>query len=130
MHDHGGALDYDLMTMTQYTLDDVGGRLSTGALAHFVKHLPPSSETKRALSPEDAEKVAWMDGDVTSQLVAILIDELRGMQWLYAKSNSKGSVRRPKPFETPWNDGEGYGERRIGSDPITIAEFDAWFDGK
>ncbi|MBQ9004905.1 MAG: hypothetical protein IJ092_00880 [Atopobiaceae bacterium] len=129
MHDHGGALDYDLMTMTQYTLDDLGGRLTTGALAHFVKHLPSHSETMRALFPEDAERVAWTDGDMTAQLLALLIDEVRGMQWIYARSHSRGSVRRPQPFKTPWTEGDGRGERHIGLGPITIAEFDAWFDG-
>ena len=127
MHDHGGALDYDLMTMTAYTLDDVGGRLPVGSLAHFVQNLPPSSATMRALFPADADKVAWAEGRATAQLLAVLVDELRGMQWLYASRNSRGSVRRPHPFETPWSEGTR-GEKRIGSAPVTIAEFDRWFD--
>lgn len=118
------------MTMTIYTIDDVGGRLPVGSLAHFVQNLPPDSATMRALFPEEAERVAWMGGRATGQLLACLIDEVRGMQWLYQSAHSTHSVRRPRPFATPWADGREAGERRIGSDPVTIAEFDAWFDGE
>ena len=118
------------MTMTTYTLDDVGGRLPVRSLAHFVRHLPPESATMRELSPEDGERLMWMRGMATAQLVAILINEVRGMQWIYSKAHSNGSVRRPQPFPTPWATPEETGVRRIGSDPITIAEFDEWFDRK
>ena len=128
MHDHGGALDYDLMTMTAYVLGDVGGRLPVGSLAHFVRHLPPDSATMRELHPEDADKVAWERGDVTAQLVACALDELRGMQWLYSSAHSRGTVRRPRPFGTPWDTGEERGVRRYGSGAISVAEFDEWFD--
>lgn len=128
LHDHGGALDYDLMTRTAYTLDDVGGRLQVRSLAHFLQHLPPESATVRALRPDDEERVAWETGRVETQLLAILIDELRGMQWMYAKANSKGTVTRPKAFPTPWSDGDETGVTRYGSDPIPVGEFDAWFD--
>ena len=118
------------MTMTEYTLDDVGGRLPVRSLAHFARHLPPSSATMRELRPEDEARVAWMEGAATAQLLAILIDEVRGMEWMYGKAHSKGSLRRPKPFETPWRNGEEAGVRRIGSAPIRIADFDEWFDRK
>lgn len=130
MHDHGGALDYDLMTLTAYTIDDVGGRLPVGSLAHFLQNLPPDSATMRELFPEEAERVAWMGGRATAQLVACLIDEVRGLQWLYQSAHHRGSVRRPRPIETPWTDERDSGVRRIGSEPVTIAEFDAWFDGE
>ena len=126
--EHGGALDFDLMTMTDYTIDDVGGRLSVGSLAHFVQNLPPTSATMRALFPDEAERVLWMEGRATAQLVACLIDELRGFEWMYQSAHSNGSVMRPKRFETPWTSPGELGVRRIGSKPVTIAEFDEWFD--
>ena len=129
VREHGGALDYDLMTMTCYTMDDVGGRLPVGSLAHFVQNLPPESATMRSLHPDDAERVAWMRGAATAQLVACLIDEVRGLQWMYASAHSRGSVRRPRQFRTPWDDGEDTGVVRMGSNPIPISEFDKWFDG-
>lgn len=129
MREHGGALDYDLMTMTTYTLDDVGGRLQMRSLAHFLRYLPPDSQTMRALSPEDGERVLWMGGSVNAQLLAMLVNELRGMQWLYTRVNSKGSVRRPSALETPWTRGDE-GVVRYGHGAIPIAEFDDWFDRK
>lgn len=128
--EHGGALDYDLMTRTPYCIDDLGGRLQARSLSHFLQHLPPESETKRALFPEDAEKADWLSGRVATQLLAVLVDELRGMEWVYSKVNSKGSVRRPAPFPTPWTDAKSRGYVRYGSAPVTVAEFDEWFDRK
>ena len=129
MREHGEALDYDLMTMTTYTLDDVGGRLSMRSLAHFLRFLPPSSQVMRELNPDDGERVLWMGGAVNSQLIALLVNELRSMEYLFAKANSKGSVRRPTMLETPWTDGDE-DVVRYGSDPIPIADFDEWFDRK
>jgi hypothetical protein len=34
--------------------------------------------------------------------------------------------RQPKPYPRPW--AKGQGERRIGKDPIPIADFDKWWD--
>lgn len=116
--------------MTKYDLRDVGGRLSMGSLAHFVRHLPPTSATMRELRPQDAERLAWVEGEANAQLLAVLIDELRGFEWLYGKSHSKGSLRRPKPLETPWTTDEERGVRRVGKGAVTIAEFDEWFDSK
>lgn len=128
VQDHGGALDYDLMTRTAYTLEDVGGRLRMRSLSHFLQYLPPDSATMRELNPEDAEKVAWSMGRVDSQILAAIVDEVRGLQWMYAKTHSKGSVQRPKAFQTPWTEGEETGVTRYGSDPIRVGDFDAWFD--
>lgn len=126
---HRGAIDYDLMTMTSFTIDDVGGRLPLRSLAHFVRHLPPTSATMRALHPDDAERVTWMEGKATAELLACLIDEVRGMQWMYESAHSRSRPRRPKPFPTPWRTDDA-DTRRIGSGAITIADFDAWFDGE
>ena len=125
--EHGGALDYDLMTMTIYTIDDVGGRLPVGSLAHFVRHLPPESATMRELYPDEQEKILWSKGYATAQLVAALIDELRSFEYMYAKRNSRGGVRKPVPFETPWTKPTKR-VQHFGSDPIRIADFDEWFD--
>lgn len=131
MSDHGGALDYDLMTMTPYTLDDLGGRLSCRSLVHFIRHLPPTSATKREINgaPTD-EQMGWLTGNVTTQLIACLLDEVRGLQWMYQSAHSKSRVRRPKRFPTPWSTDEELGVKRYGRDPIRVADFDAWFDGK
>lgn len=129
--DHGGALDYDLMTMTPYTLDDLGGRLSCKSLIHFIRHLSPTSATKRSLDGGITdEQAGWMGGEATALLIACLIDEIRGLEWLYQSAHSKTRIRRPKRFPTPWSTDEELGVRRIGKDPIRVGDFDVWFDNK
>ena len=54
--DHAGALDYDLMTLTRWTLDDLGGELGWERLLHFVQNLPPTSALARAMHPDMAEE--------------------------------------------------------------------------
>lgn len=131
MADHGGALDYDLMTLTQYTIDDVGERLRMRSLANFVRHLPVTSATKIAVSGGlTREQAEWVRGDVTAQLLSVLIDELRGMEWMYQSTHSKARVRRPRRFPTPWTSDAELGVRRYGRDPIPVSEFDAWFNRK
>lgn len=129
--DHGGALEYDLMTLTNFTLDDLGGRLSCRSLVHFIRYLPPTSATKRELDGGLTDiQTAWVSGQATAQLVACLIDEIRGLEWLYQSAHSKSRIRRPKRFPTPWSTDEELGVRRFGKDPIRVADFDAWFDSK
>ena len=128
MSDHGGALDYDLMTLTPYTLDDVGERLSCSSLVHFIRHLPLTSATKREINGITDEQNMWMRGDVTTQLVACLIDEISGLEWMYQSAHSNTRIRRPKRFPTPWATDEDLGVRRFGKDPIRVGDFDAWFD--
>ena len=126
--DHGGALEYDLLTATGYTLDDVGGRLPLRALANFVRHLPVTSATKRELDGLTAEQDDWVQGRVLSELMAILIDEIRGLEWMYESAHSKSRIRRPKRIPTPWSTDEELGVRRYGKDPIPVKDFDAWWD--
>lgn len=131
MADHGGALDYDLMTMTRYTLDDVGGRLRVRSLAHFVRHLPPTSALMREMPGGlDAEQAAWARGDVTTQLLALIADEVRGMEWLFQCAHSRARARRPRRLVTPWTPDEELGVRRIGREAVRVADFDDWWEGK
>lgn len=127
MQGHGGALDYDLMTMTRFTLDDLGGALSTRALLHFCKHLPPTSALARELHPENAERVAWMRGDASAQLLAVLIDEVRGLAWSYASHEERRRLPRPRRFPTPWAPDTATEGTHLGSDPMPLSEFDAWW---
>lgn len=126
---YAGAIDYDLMTRTTYTLDDLGGRLRWRSLAHFLRYLPEDSAYVRALRPQDAEALLWTEGKVTALVVADLINELRGFLYAYVKAHSKQGtfVQSPKPYKTPWTSDEELGVRRIGKGAIPVTEFDAWW---
>jgi hypothetical protein len=63
---------------------------------------------------------------VTDQLLAGLYDLLQNANWLLQKQlNPKKSVPRPKPLQRPWQKSKS---QRLGSEPIAIAAFDAWWD--
>lgn len=124
IHEHGPALDYDLITMTRYNLGDVGGALPWAALRHFVDHLPRTSALSRELVPLSDEE-RWIAGDMTAPILADIYDAIAQVG---ANLVAKGTGRQPrtvKPYPRPW---EGRGERRIGSDPIPVSEFESWWD--
>lgn len=129
MRDHASALEYDLMTMTRYTLRDVGRALPWGALLHFVRHLPPTAELSKEWSSDAAEQAAWLDGSLVAPMLASLIDAINFGRWEYAASVSKHKPKRPKAVKTPWRDGGTEG-RKLGSDPIPISEFEDWWNGR
>lgn len=132
MAEHGPALDFDLMTLTRFTLEDVGGALSWRALLHFVDGLGPTSALMRSMSPELGDMGPWLDGTVVAPLLADLIDCVNYLRWESASANvpkGKTRPRRPKPVKRPCGMG-GEGEKRIGRDPIPIGEFDTWWDSK
>lgn len=125
---HRGALDYDLMTLAGRTLDDVfDGRMTPRALLHFVLNLDTSSRTWRDINPDRADEATWLDGSLTSVLLARVCDEISDMQWVYLQSLSKCSVQRPSHVPTPWTKDDS---RHIGRDPIPISEFNEWWDGE
>lgn len=132
--EHGGAVDYDLMTLTSFTLDDLGRALSWRALSHFVAHLPPTSALVREMHPEMGATLAWADGSMVAPLLADLIDSVAYGRWEYLASRvpkGKKRPRVPKRMPRPWEKAEvEKGERRVGSDPIPISEFDSWWESR
>lgn len=115
------------MCRTPYTLDDLGGALSWRALLHFILHLPPDSELAKESDSDAPERAAWLDGSLVAPLLASLIDSNNFGRWEYAASISKRKPRKPKRVKTPWGDRD---ERRLGSDPIRVADFEEWWNSK
>ena len=132
MAEHGAELDYDLMTRTRFTLDDLGGALSWRALLHFAANLEPTSRLVRAMHPEIEDMAPWLDGTMVAPLVADLIDCTNYGRWEYAVSltkKGKSKPREPKAWPRPWRKA-GKGEKKIGRDPIPISEFEDWWESK
>lgn len=110
------------MTRTAYTLDDLGGALSPRALLSFVRGLPAESLTWRETHPGRAAEGEWSDVALVPQLLASAVDALNAISWQLGG----GRGPRPRPIPRPGVDG---GERVIGSDPIPVRDFDAWWEG-
>jgi len=121
--EHGEALEYDLMRMTRYTLDDLGGALPERALLAFVRHLPLESAT---VAETDA-RGGW---SITQHLLATLIEAVEALDWHFMCSRVKSGhskPEKPRPIPRPGVDSDA--GRRIGRDPIPVSDFDDWYYG-
>ncbi len=113
------------MTLAHYTLDDLGGVLSCRALLSFINHLPTTSQFARETGP--AEFWAWSQPETTNELLAELGDELRAWGYSYFKSMGAKGLRKPKPRPRPGVKDET--TKHIGSEPVTVAEFNKFWNG-
>lgn len=122
---HGEAIDYDLMTMTGWTLRDwESGRLDGRTLYRFVRGLGPGSRYFAETHPQDAATIAWLDGTATDAILADLIDVVaQGMRALAYKGTGR-TAPAFTPYRRPWADD---GRKHFGRDPIPVSEFDDWY---
>lgn len=127
---HGGALEYDLMTRTRFTLSDLGGGLPARALLAFVSHLPPDSATCREVRGDSEDEVRWQEPSLVPMLLAEIADTAHYVSWEVAQANSKTDLRsrKPRPIERPGvvTDGD---IRTYGSGAIPVSDFDDWWNG-
>ena len=120
MAEHGEALEYDLLTKAGRSLDELGGSLSASSLLAFARHLGADSAPACEADPD----VVWT---LVPQLLARISDSLELLIWEYTCVHSKGS--RPKPPRPIPRPGVESGEKRVGKDPIPVADFDEWYYG-
>lgn len=125
---YSDALEYDLMTRTRFTLDDVGKALSWRALLAFIAHLDKSSALWRAANEEDVELAFWESSEIQPQLLAGIIDELRAMRYVLVATNSKHKPKPPKPLERPYVKAKNQAQQ-YGSEPVNIEEFENFWSG-
>lgn len=105
--DHPEAITYDLLTRTNYTLDDLGGRLSWSALYSFIHNLGTDS----ALARELGRSTGWEDTLTTNRILADIYDLLQVIRAEIV--TIKGAKpKKIKPYPRP---GKGKDKkRRIG----------------
>lgn len=124
IEEHGPALEYDLLTKTNYQLRDVGGALPWGALLHFVQFLPRDSALKTELVPmTDVER--WNDGCANAAILADLFDLVNQMRAEVAVNGTDHKPRRPRPYPRPGAKPKGV--QHVGKDPIPVSEFESWW---
>lgn len=117
------------MTMTSYTLDDLGERLSYRALLSFLRYLPSTSMTRQQIQPDTADRVLWETERLVPQLLASLYDQIAMFRWEFASSRTKKSMNssKPKPLKRP---GIEDPDKHYGKDPIPVSEFNEWWDSE
>lgn len=119
--DHREAIEYDLLTRTGYTLDDVGGRLSWSALYSFVKNLGGDSATARSLK----KSTGWETTLKTNEILADLFDQLRIIDIHLVRFISGGKTRpKFKPYPRPGKDDNT--KRQIGKGAMPYNKLREW----
>ena len=116
IEDHDRALEYDLMTRTGRTLSEYMEMGAAGkvALLSFINYLPPDSELRKAMDPQD-EFGEWHTTMKKNVILADLFD-------VFVKANTKKG-RKAKTYPRPKK------RRKIGSGAIPMSEFWDWWNG-
>lgn len=125
IEEHGRALEYDLITKTNYTLADLGEALPYASLLSFINYLPADSAIRRAQQPDIAP---WLDGQKTAVVLADLYDLVGSLAYMFASvHHGKGSKpKKPKPYPRPWIKDPA---RKLGSGAMPVSEFEEWWKG-
>ena len=125
VEEHGEALTYDLITRTNYQLDDIGGALSWSSLHSFIKFLPGDS----ALAREAGEISVW---DSRMKTNAILADIYDSLQLLNANLVAYASGGKTKPKLTPYPrpGREDNTKRTFGKGPLPLEQMREWIRSK
>ena len=123
--EHEAAIDYDLITRTRYTVDDIGGALSWRSLNSFIRHLTPDSALGR-----DLEKyTGWETTVKTNAILADIYDLLQVINANLCGLGSKHPTRKKiKPYPRPGKDDNN--ERKIGKGGLPIDKLREWIRSK
>lgn len=119
--EHWEALEADLLA-AGFTIADIPGRVSWRAVAALAQHSYPGSAFFTVLSDEETQ---WPR---VEQLLAVLIDAVNNLGWLYTTAHSDTKVPPPDPFPRPGvGPTENEDVQHIGADPIPREDFHDWW---
>ena len=121
VEEHGEALNYDLITRTNYQMDDIGGALSWSSLHSFIKYLPGDS----ALAREAGKASVWDSRIKTNAILADIYDML---QLLNANLVAFASGGKTKPKITPYPrpGREDDNRRKFGKGAMPLDQLRQW----
>ena len=121
VEEHDEALNYDLITRTNYQLNDIGGALSWSSLHSFIKYLPGDS----AVAREAGKSSVWDSRIKTNAILADIYDML---QLLNANLVAFASGGKTKPKITPYPrpGREDNTRRKFGKGALPLDEMRAW----
>lgn len=117
--EHGEALTYDLMTRTQYTIDDIGGALSWRSLYSFIKFLGTDSALARDLD----KSTGWETTIKTNAILADIYDLLQAINSNLVRLGG-GKTKKIKPYPRPGRDENT--TKKIGKDALPVNELHEW----
>ena len=122
MIEHYEAIEYDLITRTAYTLDDVGGRLSWSALSSFIKNLDTGSALAKALD----KTTGWENTLQANIILADIYDLLQVTNSLLITMATQGKKRkRITPYPRP---GKDRNTRKLGKGAMPLNALSKWME--
>ena len=122
MIEHYEAIEYDLITRTAYTLDDVGGRLSWSALSSFIKNL----DTGSALAKDLDKTTGWENTLQANIILADIDDLLQVTNSLLITMATQGKKRkRITPYPRP---GKDRNTRKLGKGAMPLNALSKWME--
>lgn len=125
MDEHSEAIEYDLLTRTQYSIDDVGGVLSWNSLFSFIHFLGSDS----ALARDLGKQTGWEGVIQTNTILADIYDLLQVINANLVGMASHGKVKKNiKPYPRPGREQEN--KRKLGSGAMPLNELSKWFEEK
>ena len=126
IEEHREALTFDLITHTNYQIEDVGGALSWSALDSFIKHIGPSSALARDLG---YTLEGWDTVTKTNAILADIYDMIQVLNRNIVAINSKRHTsEKITPYPRPGKDDKN--KKRIGKGALPKNELLAWIEKK
>lgn len=120
--EHCGALEYDLLTRTNYSVNDLGGSLEWTSLQSFIMNLDSGS----ALARDLGKSTGWEDTITTNRILADIYDLLQAINVnLMGLGGSK--KRKITPYPRP-NDKER--NKKIGKGALSLSQLREWMEEK
>lgn len=119
--DHCEAIEYDLLTRTKYSVNDLGGSLDWTSLQSFIKNL----DTGSALARDLGKSTGWEDTLTTNRILADIYDLLQVINANIC-SIGGGKHKKIKPYSRP-NDKD---KNKIGKGAMTLEDLRNWMKEK
>lgn len=121
IEDHGEALNYDLMTRTNYQLDDIGGALSWSSLYSFINYLGGDSALARSLGKTNG----WESTLKTNVILADIYDMLQALNANFVAYATRGKKKlKIKPYPRPGRDDDNV--HKIGKGALPVNDLHKW----
>lgn len=122
---HRKAIEYDLLTRTGRSLDDVGNSLSWDALAAFIEGLGADSALMRDLHPDVAQ---WSTTLKTNAILADIFDCLAQINANLIAIGSHKKAKKTKPYPRPGKKDKNIKQIGNKESAVSVSKFERWLE--
>ncbi|MCF0128637.1 MAG: hypothetical protein HUJ70_08695 [Pseudobutyrivibrio sp.] len=120
--EHQEAIEYDLLTLANHEVDDIGRTLSWSAVNSFIQNITPESALFKEMNPEYAQ---WANTYKTNVILADIFDLLSQINVNLIAIGSRKPAQQPPRYPRPNQKDDSV--QQVGSDALPAEELRAWF---